>query len=75
MERSTVPEIQAAVQQFNYAGTGETILQGDKMRGSSGSTGWFVLLVCVLQFLSSSRSSVGVMQVEDSRRVTKLRGK
>ena len=43
---------------------GETILQGGEMQGSSGSTGFHYLC------FSSSRSSVGVMQVEDSRRMT-----
>ena len=42
---------------------GETMLQGGKMQRSSGSTGLF-------EAVSSSSSSVGVMQVEDARRVT-----
>src|SRR5271169_2727306 len=43
-------EMQAAVQQFNYAGTQETRLQGGKMQGSSGSTETgmiFVVCLCV----------------------------
>ena len=39
------------------------MLQGGKLQGSSGSTGLF-------EAVSSSSSSVGVMQVEDTRRVT-----
>ena len=41
----------------------ETMLQGGEMQGSSGSTGLF-------EAVSSSSSSVGVMEVEDTRRVT-----
>jgi hypothetical protein len=45
------------------------MLQGGRMQGSSGSAGIsFQMFVCFR--LSSSSSSVGVMQVEDSRRVT-----
>ena len=49
--------------QFGSWNAGETRLYGGKMQGSSGSTGLF-------QLVSSSSSSVGVMQVEDIRRVT-----
>ena len=41
------------------------MLQGGKMQRSSGSTGLF-------EAVSSSSSSVGVMQVEDTRRVTQV---
>ena len=47
---------------------GETRLQGGKMQGSSGSTEFHYLIV--FEVVSSSSSSVGVMQVEDTRRVT-----
>ena len=59
-------EMQAIVQQFND--TGETRLQGGEMQGSSGSTEFHYLIV--FEVVSSSSSSVGVMQVEDTRRVT-----
>ena len=39
------------------------MLQGGEMQGNSGSIGLF-------EAVSSSSSSVGVMQVEDARRVT-----
>src|SRR5436190_12575636 len=45
--------------------TGETMLQGGEMQGNSGSIGLF-------EAVSSSSSSVGVMQVEDTRRVTQV---
>ena len=47
---------------------GETRLQGGRMQGSSGSTEFDYLIV--FEVVSSSSSSVGVMQVEDTRRVT-----
>ena len=50
---------------FGSWDAGETMLQGGEMQGSSGSTGLF-------EAVSSSSSSVGVMQVEDTRRVTQV---
>jgi len=47
---------------------GETRLQDGEMQGSSGSTEFHYLIV--FEVVSSSSSSVGVMQVEDTRRVT-----
>ena len=50
--------------------TGETMFQGGELQGNSGSTGISFSLVSVFLLVSSSSSSVGVLQVEDTRRVT-----